>query len=171
MNEKSLGSLLRDWRIECNLTQEELGAAAGLSRKIVGNIERGERKVDTKEVVRFCRALGRNAEDLVLYWSRSFVEELRKVELEMQDSQEIGQPDKSHSGAPDGTASGSIHEIVAKIAVLIQEIIHAAQAELIQKLQLEMNLSGASSPPPPAAPRRARSRVSRRGRAASRGPA
>lgn len=166
MNAKSLGTLLRDWRIECNLTQAQLGAAIGLSRKIVGSIELGKRDVDKEEMIKMYRALGKNAEDLVLHWSRSFLEELREVENEMQDAQDTRPPDKPNSGDPDRTASSSIHENVAKIAALIQEIIHAAQAEVIQKLQLEMSLSGVPSPPP-AAPKRPRSRVSRRGRAAA----
>lgn len=170
MNTNSLGPILRGWRIEGKLTQADLGKAAGLSRKIVGSIERGKRKLVKEELIRICRALGRNAEELVLHSSRSFLEELRKVESEMLDAQDARPPEKPDAGAPDGTASSSINENVAKIAALIQEIIHAAQAELIQKLQLEMNLTGASSPPP-AAPRRPRSRVSRRGRAVGRGPA
>lgn len=168
MNAKSLGIILRDWRIESDLTQEELGEAAGLSRKIVGSIERGARKVDYEEVIRICRALGRHIEELVLHWSRSVLEELRKVEKEMLGSRETRPPDTTDSAALDTTAGGSIGEVVDKIAVLFKEIVHRAQEELIQKLLLQMSPSGASSPsPPPAAPKRSRSRVSRRGRAAA----
>lgn len=168
MNAKSLGTILRDWRIECDLTQEELGEAAGLSRKIVGSIERGERKVDYEEVIRICKALGRHAEELVLHWSRSALEELRKVETEMLGSRETRHSDKPDSEALDATASRSISEAVDKIGALFKEIFHRLQEELIQKLLLEMNLSGAPSPsPPPAAPKRSRSRVSRRGRVAA----
>jgi len=162
MNAKSLGTLLRDWRIERDLTQAELGEAAGLSRRIVGNIELGDREIRAKEVVKVCRALGRNAEELVLHWSRSVLEELQEIEREMSGSRDTGQPDESNSGAPD--ASGSIKEKLDKIVALFQEIIHASQAELIQKLQLQMGLPGAPPPPPPAAPKRPRSRVSRKGR-------
>jgi DNA-binding XRE family transcriptional regulator len=159
MNAKSLGTLLRDWRIERNETQAEVAEAAGLSRKVVGNIERGDGKVRTTEVVKVCVALGRHTEELVLHWSKSVREELQKIENELFGSGDAGQSDGS--GAPDGSTSGSIKEKVAKMGSLIQEIIHTSQEELIQKLQLQK--SPASSPPP-AAPKRPRSRVSRKGR-------
>ena len=161
MDAKSLGSLLRDWRIERNETQAELAKAAGLSRKVVGNIERGDGKVRTTEVVKVCVALGRHTEELVLHWSRSVREELQKIESELLGSRDAGPSDGSDSGAPGGAASGSIKEKIDKIGALFQEIIHASQEELIQKLQLQLDLSGASSPPPAARPR---SRVSRKGR-------
>ncbi|HYU35327.1 MAG TPA: helix-turn-helix transcriptional regulator [Thermoanaerobaculia bacterium] len=170
MNAKALGTILKDWRIECNKTQAKLGKDAGLSRKVVGSIERGERKIDGEEIVQVCRALGRNAEDLVLHWSRSTLQELQKIERALLGSRDTGQSDKPDSATSEAATGGSINEHVNKLAALIKEIIHAAQAELIQKLQLEMNLSGASSPPP-AAPKRPRSRVSRRGRTGGRDPA
>jgi len=163
MSAKSLGTLLRDWRIERNETQAEVAEAAGLSRKVVGNIERGDGKVRTTEVVKVCLALGRHTEELVLHWSRSVREELQKIENELFGSGDAEQSDGAGSGAADGTASGSIKEKVAKMGALFQEIIHASQEELIQKLQLQMSLPAASSPPP-AAPKRPRSRVSRKGR-------
>ena len=163
MNAKSLGTILREWRIERDLTQAQLGRAAGLSRKIVGSIELGSRKiVDYEEVIQICRALGRSVEELVLHWSRSTLDELQEIEREMLGTQGTSS-DESDSEAPAVATNGSIKEKVDKLAALIEEIIHTSQGDLIQKLQLQMGLSGAPSPPP-AAPRRPRSRVSRKGR-------
>ncbi len=168
MNAKSLGTLLRDWRIERDLTQEQLGKAAGLSRKIIGSIELGDRDIKIEEVVKVCRALGRNAEELVLHWSTSFLAEIRETEREMFGSQDTGQPGKPNSGAPNVTASGSLKEKIDKLAALFQEIIDTSQAELIQTLRIELGLPGAPSPPTPVAPKRPRSRVSRKGRVRAR---
>lgn len=167
MNAESLGALLRDWRIERDLTQAELAKAAGLSRKIIGSIELGDRRIDYEEVVPVCRALGRHVEELVLHWSRSSLEELQKIEREKfgsQDTRQTVEPD-SASGASE---SGSIKEKIAEMAALFQEILLASQEDLIRKLQLQMGLPGGAPPSPPAAPKRPRSRVSRKGRVRAR---
>lgn len=170
MNTKSLGSILRDWRIESNLSQADLGKAAGLSRRIVGNIERGERKLDNRQVVRLCRALGRGLEELILSWSRTSLEELLQIERELHgEKEELRSREKKKTDpfAPGLAVGGSIEEIIDEIAANLKELYHRAQVELIQKLQLQVGLANASPAPPPAARRRqgARSRAGRKGRA------
>jgi len=155
MNTKSLGAILKDWRIEKNLSQGQLGKSAGLSRRIIGNIERGERKLDNQHLVRLCRALGRSVEELVLSWSRSSLEELQQIERALHGSLEP---------ALARTASGSIDEIIDGIADHLKELYQRAQEDLIQKLRLQMGMPGSSSLLPPTGIQRTRSRVSRKGR-------
>ena len=152
MNTKSLGAILKDWRLEKNLSQGQLGKSAGISRRIVGNIERGERKLDNQDLVRLCRALGRSVEELVLSWSRSSLEELRQIERALHGSEQT---------ALAQTASGSIDEIIDGIADHLKELYHRAQADLLQKLQLQMGVPRSPSHLPPADLQRTRSRVSR----------
>jgi transcriptional regulator with XRE-family HTH domain len=156
MNTKSLGALLKEWRIESNLSQVQLGRSAGLSRKTIGNIERGDRAFDNEQIVRLCKALGRSVEELILHWSRSSLEELQQIERELQGVEAgpaLARP-----------ASGSVEEIFDRFGALLKELYHRAQEELIHTLQLQMGPPGSSSPSPPAALKRTRSRVSRKGR-------
>ena len=48
---------LRDARANAGVTQEELAARLGRTQSFVSKCERGERRLDIVEVLRFCRAL------------------------------------------------------------------------------------------------------------------
>ena len=52
-----LGNKIREWRIERQISQEQLAALAGLHRTYVGAVERGERNVSLENIVSIARAL------------------------------------------------------------------------------------------------------------------
>lgn len=54
----ALGARLRVLRLERELTQEQLASAAGLHWTYIGQIERGERNLTAKNVLRLERGLG-----------------------------------------------------------------------------------------------------------------
>lgn len=61
----AFGACVRRWRLERELSQEELAERAGLHRDYVGGIERGERNVGVKAVFALARGLGCQARDLL----------------------------------------------------------------------------------------------------------
>ena len=54
------GRMLRKLRVRKGLSQERLAEIADLHRNYVGGIERGERNVGLRNIVRLARALGVN---------------------------------------------------------------------------------------------------------------
>lgn len=52
-----LGARLRERRIECGWTQEDLAAKTGLHRTFIGSVERGERNVSILNLRTLARAL------------------------------------------------------------------------------------------------------------------
>ena len=61
----AFGERLRSLRNDAGLTQEELAHAAGLHWTYVGQIERGERNLTYKNILRLARGLGVGAGRLV----------------------------------------------------------------------------------------------------------
>jgi transcriptional regulator with XRE-family HTH domain len=59
------GERVRALRSRTGLTQEELGAAAGLHRTYVGGVERGERNVSLVNILRLAAALRVDPAELV----------------------------------------------------------------------------------------------------------
>lgn len=59
------GRRARERRLELGLSQEALGARAGLDRTYIGGIERGERNLSLVNVVRLAHALEIDAAELV----------------------------------------------------------------------------------------------------------
>jgi transcriptional regulator with XRE-family HTH domain len=59
------GERVRSFRARIGLTQEQLGAAAGLHRTYVGGVERGERNVSLMNILRLAVALQVDPGDLV----------------------------------------------------------------------------------------------------------
>jgi transcriptional regulator with XRE-family HTH domain len=62
---KEVGFNIRRIREERGLSQEELGAVAGLHRAYIGQIERGEKHVGLKNLERIANALNVNIRVLV----------------------------------------------------------------------------------------------------------
>ena len=62
---RSLGRRVRLLRLAAELTQEELGEAAGISRSFVSLIEHGARGVDVVRLLRIAAALGLPLHELV----------------------------------------------------------------------------------------------------------
>ncbi|WP_183991593.1 helix-turn-helix domain-containing protein [Salinibacter ruber] len=54
----SLGSKIREERLEKSMSQEELSHRAGLDRSYVGGVERGERNVSAVNLVRIAVGIG-----------------------------------------------------------------------------------------------------------------
>jgi len=68
MKEISFAGLLRRHRREADLTQEELAERAGLSVRLIGNLERGERHVPRKETIQLLAdALRLSAEERTIF--------------------------------------------------------------------------------------------------------
>lgn len=52
-----LGRVLREYRLQAELSQEQLGYRAKLHRNYVGSVERGERNIAFEGIERWLRAL------------------------------------------------------------------------------------------------------------------
>lgn len=48
---------LRDARIACGITQQEVASAFGRPQSFIAKVESGERRLDVVEFVHFCRAV------------------------------------------------------------------------------------------------------------------
>jgi transcriptional regulator with XRE-family HTH domain len=62
----AFGAELRRLREQRGLTQEQLGAAVGIHATYVGDVERGERNVSLRNIIRLGRALDASPSELVL---------------------------------------------------------------------------------------------------------
>lgn len=60
-----LGEKVRKLRHEQSMSQEELAEVAGLHRTYIGAIERGERNVSLKNILRLAKALDTTPGDLL----------------------------------------------------------------------------------------------------------
>lgn len=58
---KAFGARLRQLRVERDMTQEALASASGLHWTYVGQVERGQRNVSLKNILRLARGLGVSA--------------------------------------------------------------------------------------------------------------
>lgn len=61
---KTLGEILRAWRAENGLSQEELAARADFDRTYVGSVERGETNLSFEGIWQFLHGLNRSWSDL-----------------------------------------------------------------------------------------------------------
>ena len=57
MNYAELGRRVRQQRVMCGMTQEELAEKTGISCSFVGHIERGEKKFSIGTLVGLCNAM------------------------------------------------------------------------------------------------------------------
>lgn len=62
---KTIGNNIRTYRKKLGISQEELGALAGLDRTYVGSVERGERNVSAINIERIAKALKVKPEKLL----------------------------------------------------------------------------------------------------------
>lgn len=60
-----IGEEIRVARARRRLSQEELGARAGLSQSTINRLEAGKRTVDVLQLIAICKALGIDAGDLL----------------------------------------------------------------------------------------------------------
>jgi transcriptional regulator with XRE-family HTH domain len=63
--EKKLGDAIRAMRLEKGWSQEELSFESGLHRTYIGAVERGEKNLTVKNLVRIARSLGVQASFLM----------------------------------------------------------------------------------------------------------
>ena len=109
MDAKSLGPVIRKWRIESGLTQQALGRRADLPGRIVGSIERGERAPEKWEIVRLCQALEKPPAELITFWCRAY----------LHDLQELGRLQAPRPVQPE---EKRVEQIIDRIAGLAKEI-------------------------------------------------
>jgi putative transcriptional regulator len=64
MNDARVGNRLRDWRAKKQLTQAELAALAGVSRKTINTVENGVFVPSVQLALALARALGTSVEAL-----------------------------------------------------------------------------------------------------------
>lgn len=62
---RALALRIRTFRKQRRLSQERLGAAAGLSGKFIGEVERGEKSISVDSLYRVARGLGSTLAELV----------------------------------------------------------------------------------------------------------
>ena len=62
---EQIGFNIRRMREERGLSQEKLGALAGLHRAYIGQVERGEKSIGLKNLEKVAKALGLNTKDLL----------------------------------------------------------------------------------------------------------
>ncbi|HKI36364.1 MAG TPA: helix-turn-helix transcriptional regulator [Gemmataceae bacterium] len=61
---KRFGERVRALRVRTGLSQEALAAQAGIHRTYMGGVERGERNISLRNIVRLAAALGVHPRDL-----------------------------------------------------------------------------------------------------------
>lgn len=62
---KSLGALLRENRLRCNMTQEFVAESLGVSRQAVSKWENGTTDPSTSNLLALCKLYGVSAEELL----------------------------------------------------------------------------------------------------------
>jgi len=60
-----IGENIRNYRKKMGISQEELGAIAGLDRTYIGSVERGERNVSALNIEKIAKALKIKPENLL----------------------------------------------------------------------------------------------------------
>ena len=63
-------------RIECDMSQEDLAKAVGVTRQTIGSVENGSYNPTLKLCIDICRALDKTLNDL--FWEEDSNEEERK---------------------------------------------------------------------------------------------
>jgi len=157
MDAKSLGPVIRKWRIESGLTQQELGDKAGLPKRIVGILERGERTPERSEIVQLSEALGKDPAELLTFWYRNELVEVGKMRAARSAS-----PEENDFQAPPDLSSKT-DRIIDQMAALAKELYRESRADY-QKAFLDW-LSQSNLPnalPPPSPTSRPRRRVGRK---------
>jgi transcriptional regulator with XRE-family HTH domain len=61
---KQFGERVRAFRERAGLSQEGLAAKAGIHRTYIGSVERGERNICLRNIIRLAEALGVHPRDL-----------------------------------------------------------------------------------------------------------
>ncbi|HJX27610.1 MAG TPA: helix-turn-helix transcriptional regulator [Thermoanaerobaculia bacterium] len=172
MDAKSLGPIMRRWRIEAKLSQAELGQEAGLSRKVIAGIENGTRKFDQNQIVLLCRVLDRTVDQLTQTWSQALLETLRAAEREMEDpADRAPEPTPAAPAAvpqPEPALSPALEKAIDKMTDQFRnqfrDVFEISQKELLSTVEKMIAQAAAFAPPSSTLPQRARSRVSRKGR-------
>lgn len=172
MDAKSLGPIMRRWRIEAKLSQAELGQEAGLSRKVIAGIENGTRKFDQNQIVLLCRVLDRTVDQLTQTWSQALLETLRAAERELDDpgdrAPEPAQAAPATVPQPEPILSAALEKAIDTLADQFRDqfrdVFQVCQNDLLSRVEKMIAQAAVFVPPSSTSPQRARSRVSRKGR-------
>jgi transcriptional regulator with XRE-family HTH domain len=71
----ALGRSVREWRVRRQLSQEQLGKAAGLHRNYVGAVERGEINPTMQVMLKLARGLALPTSEIVLLAEERYEDE------------------------------------------------------------------------------------------------
>lgn len=149
--------MIQEWRIEADLTQQELGDKAGLSKRTVGSIERGGRAPTKLEIVKLCQALGRAHGDLITISYRSFLDELNEISRQLQDQKKP--PQSEEKGSQSAPAPGArVDQLIDQMAILLKELYRESRADFLKVSPDWLAQPDLDPPSPPARPRKKRVR-------------
>ena len=70
--EKAFGQVVRDMRLERNLSQEKLSELSGLDRSYVSEIERGEKTASIRTLLKLANGLNTSSSSLIIDMEKRF---------------------------------------------------------------------------------------------------
>lgn len=83
---KAVGRRIKDRRLECNITQEQLAEWSGISPSFVGHIERGEKKASLKTIASMAEVLDIDLNYLVFGSKKPIPKDVKISVYELMDA-------------------------------------------------------------------------------------
>ena len=83
---KAVGRRIKDRRLECNITQEQLAECSGISPSFVGHIERGEKKASLKTIATMAEVLDMDLNYLIFGCKKPISKDISIPAYELMDA-------------------------------------------------------------------------------------